>query len=77
MNNNITASVIIPAYNEEEFIGQTLRALTKNSNLEIILVDNGSTDRTAEIASELGVKVVDFPVGTEDHPLLILVERNV
>lgn len=62
--NNITASVIIPAYNEEEFIQQTLQALTINKNLEIIVVDNGSTDRTAEIARQAGANVIDFPVGT-------------
>jgi glycosyltransferase involved in cell wall biosynthesis len=39
-------SVIIPAFNEEEYIGETLSAL-KGSDLEIILVDNGSTDNCA------------------------------
>lgn len=61
---NITASVIIPAYNEEEFIQQTLQALTVNKSLEVIVVDNGSTDRTAEIASQEGARVIEFPVGT-------------
>ncbi len=47
-------SVIIPAYNEQEFIESTLFSL-KNSNypteqFEIIVVDNGSTDKTMEIA---------------------------
>ena len=56
-------SVIIPAFNEEEYIQETLSAL-KHSTLEIILVDNGSTDRTVEIAQQEGVKVIKFPVGT-------------
>ena len=56
-------SVIIPAFNEEEYIQETLSAL-KHSKLEIILVDNGSTDRTVEIAQQEGVKVIKFPVGT-------------
>ncbi|MCG6939543.1 MAG: glycosyltransferase [Gammaproteobacteria bacterium] len=64
MNSKNTASVIIPAYNEEEYIQQTLQALTNNNSLEIIIVDNGSTDRTAEIARQQGVKVIEFPVGT-------------
>lgn len=62
--NKINVSVIIPACNEEKYLQQTLSALQQNENLEIILVDNGSTDRTVEIARRQGIKVVDFPVGT-------------
>ena len=62
--NSKSAAVIIPAYNEEEFIFHTLQALTVNNNLEIIVVDNGSTDSTKEIARQQGAKVIDFPVGT-------------
>jgi glycosyltransferase involved in cell wall biosynthesis len=55
-------SLIIPAYNEEKYIGQCLEAALKNSCKylsEIIVVDNASTDRTREIAlSYPGVQVV-------------------
>jgi glycosyltransferase involved in cell wall biosynthesis len=55
-------SLIIPAYNEEAAIGQCLETAIKNSHgkfKEIIVVDNASTDRTAEIArSYPGVTVV-------------------
>lgn len=65
MNNNKIASVIIPAFNEEQHIENTLRALMQSSNnLEIIVVDNGSTDKTAFIANQAGAMVIDFPVGT-------------
>ena len=64
MNNKKTASVIIPAFNEEKHIQNTLQTLTINNDLEIIVVDNGSTDKTAEIAKQLGVNVIDFPSGT-------------
>lgn len=57
-------SVIIPVFNEEEHIEKTLSALNQSKNLEIILVDNGSTDRTAEIARKQGIKTINFPVGT-------------
>jgi dolichyl-phosphate beta-glucosyltransferase len=52
-----TISVVIPAYNEEKRIGKTLdywASFLKNSDLncrEIIIVDDGSKDRTSEIAA--------------------------
>ena len=64
MNNKKIASVIIPAFNEERHMQNTLQALIINSDLEIIVVDNGSTDQTAEIATKAGVKVIDYPSGT-------------
>ena len=56
-------SVIIPALNEEEPIAAVVAAcLTTNLPGEIIVVDNGSTDRTAETARAAGAKVVAEPV---------------
>ncbi len=49
-------TVIVPAYNEEVGIEATLRSLQDNDypgELEIIVVDDGSTDRTAEIVRAL------------------------
>ena len=45
-------TVIVPAYNEEKAIGKTVEALHRLSyaNKEIIIVDDGSTDRTLEVA---------------------------
>lgn len=60
-------SVVIPAYNEEEFIGDCLNSILheiegKNYDLEIVVVNNASTDRTGEIiASFPKVKLVDEP----------------
>jgi len=56
-------SVIIPAYNEEHFLGQTLEAVTKaiaevGVEAEIIVSNDGSTDRTEQIAQEHGAQVV-------------------
>lgn len=49
-------SVIIPTLNEEKFIGQCLNALVQQTlsleQFEVIIVDNGSTDRTLEVISE-------------------------
>lgn len=51
-------SLIIPALNEEKSIGLVLQAIPKNLVGEIIVVDNGSTDRTVKIARHFGAKVV-------------------
>ena len=52
-------SVIIPAFNEEESIGLVIKSLPQKKIKEIIVVDNGSTDKTAYIAKEHGARVVD------------------
>lgn len=61
-------SVIIPAYNEEEAIGKVIdeifKVLQENNiyeNSEIIVVNDGSTDRTREIALEKKITVLDNP----------------
>ena len=55
-------SLVIPAYNEEKYIGACLGSVIKNSRgrlKEIIVVDNASTDGTARIAGNIeGVTVV-------------------
>ncbi len=44
-------SVIVPAYNEKECIANTLKSLARSTHpIEIIVVDDGSTDGTSEIA---------------------------
>ena len=59
-----TISVVIPAFNEEDGIGATLSSLREAMPAgvsEVIVVDDGSTDRTAAIAAEAGVRVVRHP----------------
>jgi len=53
-------SFVIPAYNEEKSIERCVKsALMQNyKDLEIIVVDDGSKDRTAEVAKKLNVRVV-------------------
>jgi glycosyltransferase involved in cell wall biosynthesis len=53
-------SVIVPTLEEENNIGKCLKSLTalEYSNLEIIVVDGGSKDRTTDIAKEYGVNVI-------------------
>jgi glycosyltransferase involved in cell wall biosynthesis len=60
-------SVIIPAYNADQFVGDAIKSVLTQSheNLELIVVDDGSTDRTAEIAEAF-----------DDPRLHVLRERN-
>ena len=54
-------SVIIPALDEQDSIGRVIDAIPADLHAEVIVVDNGSTDRTAEIAAERGARVVWQP----------------
>ena len=56
-------SVIVPARNEADRIGELLRALAAQSAppLEVIVVDDESTDGTAAVAKSLGARVVRAP----------------
>lgn len=59
-------SVIIPAKNEEHYLGKCLHALERakkkwGGTLEVILIDNGSTDTTVEIARAYGCQIVQAP----------------
>ena len=51
-------SVIIPAYNEEQSLPHVLNDLPRDRLHQIIVVDNRSADRTAEVARENGAMVV-------------------
>lgn len=53
--------LILPALNEEPVIGLTLDGLKELGLGQIIVVDNGSTDRTAEVAAAHGAQVVREP----------------
>ena len=56
-----TVSVIIPCLNEEAAIAETVREVLSQHVDEVIVVDNGSTDQTAERAVAAGARVVSEP----------------
>ncbi|HUQ84985.1 MAG TPA: glycosyltransferase [Candidatus Limnocylindrales bacterium] len=61
MNNPPLISYIVPARNEEEFIGNCIASLKKQEledNFEILVVDNASNDNTAMVATQLGARVI-------------------
>ena len=71
-------SVIIPAHNEDTVIGRLLQGLTRAEteaqradSLDIVVVCNGCSDRTAEIARAFGepVHVIETEVASKSHAL--------
>ncbi len=57
MYNNQSITVIMPCLNEEQGIEQVLRRMPPFVD-EVIVVDNGSTDRTSEVAADFGARVI-------------------
>lgn len=56
-----TLSVIIPAYQAEKYIAQAVDSVRRQNwsgELEIIVIDDGSADRTAEVAQTLDVQIL-------------------
>jgi glycosyltransferase involved in cell wall biosynthesis len=56
-------SVVMPAFQEEAFIGEALGSVLAQTYrpVEVIVVDDGSSDRTADIAARFGVRVLRQP----------------
>jgi len=62
-----TFSVIVPAYNEEDYLPATIAAIRRAERMlgepvEIVVGDNASTDATAEVAAALGAVVVPVEI---------------
>ena len=60
-------SIIIPAYNEEAYLPQAIASVYAaaagvSETVEVVVVDNNSNDRTAEIARSMGATVVHEPI---------------
>jgi glycosyltransferase involved in cell wall biosynthesis len=62
-------SIIVPAYNAEKTISDTIASIVNQTynKLEIIIVDDGSTDRTAEIVQSIAIK---------DHRIQLIKQQN-
>nr|WP_294529353.1 TIGR04283 family arsenosugar biosynthesis glycosyltransferase [uncultured Rhodopila sp.] len=77
-------SVVIPALNAEALLAGTLAAL--GPDLEVIVVDGGSADRTAELAAGAGARVLGAPRGrggqiaagiaAASHPWLLILHAD-
>ena len=66
----VKISIVVPAFNEERLLGESLAQINRAAKAfeppgwetELIVCDNNSTDKTAEIALEAGAMVVFEPV---------------
>ena len=79
MINNIFLSIIIPAHNEEIRLKETLKKITdfleaQSYKTEIIIVENGSTDCTAEIAKEFSLGYTAEPAN--GRPQIRLIQES-
>ena len=54
--------LVIPSYNEEANIERVVEELKQHPELDYIVVNDGSTDRTARICREKGYELLDLPV---------------
>ena len=57
----IKISIIIPVFNEAKILEKSLENLGTDGDIEVIVVDGGSTDTTVKLAQKSPVKVVVSP----------------
>lgn len=65
-------SIVVPAHNEEAVLGRSLARLLDTTSLDefdVIVVANACTDRTAEVAKDCGVRVIETPVPGKPNAL--------
>ena len=60
---DLELAVVIPTLNEERTIGACLEAVGKAPGIEVVVSDGGSIDRTGELASAAGARVVEGASG--------------
>ena len=78
-NKMVTISVIMPAYNEEKHIEQALASICIQKgdfNIEIIVIDDGSTDRTKEVVEDFDKKLSQNKYGFSDNHISLTFIEN-
>lgn len=87
MRSDVIVSVIIPAFNEQNGVGQVIAEIPKEIVSEIIVINNASTDKTERIASAAGATVlnehtrgygraclkgIDYLIKSSPHPDIVV-----
>lgn len=69
---------IVPAYNEEQRLGDTLQAIKSIPSVDMIrVVNDGSSDRTAEVARQAGVELIDLKTNVGKGEALNIASKDV
>ena len=67
--------IIIPAFNEEKTIAQVIQEIPQNiegvDEIKILVIDDGSTDDTAQKAKEAGALIVSHTKNEEDRKSVV------
>ncbi len=71
-------SVVIPVYNCAEYIAQTLRSVTEQTerDLEVVVMDDGSTDGTYDVLQKMAARDARIKVHTQKNSGLPAIARN-
>ncbi len=64
-DSHISVTILLPAYNEEQAIGQTVQRIKElHPDFEVLVVDDGSTDNTLQAAMDAGASIWPHPYNT-------------
>ena len=66
MITDILLSFVIPAYNAADTIEKAVQSLTDMPRTEILIVENGSTDKTKQVLQQLKKKYSNIKIYTSD-----------
>lgn len=65
----MTISIVIPGYNGERYLSQTIESVVGQTvtEWELVIVDDGSTDRTSEVAAQFGNRIANLRIVRQDN----------